>query len=106
MRMKDSQMSGNDMWGTFVVGNNINPAGYDIQVIPFDGHIKDIRVFSDCIDPVTVFKYGRQRFNMLNTEYHLSFGMRLDESLGLELLETVTAAKIILVSSNGVYPQW
>jgi hypothetical protein len=31
---------------------------------------------------------------MLNTEYPLSFAMRMDESLGLELLETVSGTKL------------
>ena len=43
---------------------------------------------------------------MLNTEYPLSFAMRMDESLGLELLETVSGTKLPLSTGNGVYPAW
>jgi hypothetical protein len=63
---------------------------------PFNGHVKDVRVFSDCLEPMTLLKYSRQRFNVLNTEYRLSFAMRMDESLGLDLLETVSGTKITM----------
>jgi hypothetical protein len=56
---RDLIKAGNDIRGTIIVGSDLNPSGMNIEIYPFDGHLKDLRLFSTCLDPTTAIKYSR-----------------------------------------------
>ena len=86
---------------------NMNPSGFKILVTPFNGYLKEIRFFSECLEPAIALKYSRQRISTINSIYKLSYSLPLDESFGNQYLEAVSGQKIIAIPLTSTsYPTW
>lgn len=65
-------VTGMELYKTHTVGA-VDPSSFNIYVMPFNGHLSNIRYFSELIDPNLALKLSRQRLNKLNTVYELIF---------------------------------
>jgi hypothetical protein len=69
---------------------DMDPSGFNILVYPFNGYLRELRYFSECLDPAIALKYSMQRLSTVNSIYNLKYSMPLDESFGNKYMEAVS----------------
>eukprot|EP00347_Sterkiella_histriomuscorum_P004248 403361179 len=78
-----------------------------LTISGFDGYLKEIKIFSELIDPHVMMKYSRQVNYPDYSGVPMQFYIRINEAFGQKIYESVSQQDVAIQTSiAGVFPYW